>query len=82
MISAPLSAPGTNANTLAGVNITIMGTATPAISHGRQGNNSYFIAADGRVLGVASGDDARIVRDGVAVTDAGDNWLPPETGLP
>ena len=71
------NAPATSVNALAGVNITILDTTTPATSHGRRGNNSYFIAADGRTLGVMSGDDARIVRERVAVTDAGGNWLPP-----
>ena len=67
----------TSTNALAGVSITILDTTTPATSHGRRGNNSYFIAADGRTLGVMSGDDARIVRERVAVTDANGNWLPP-----
>jgi hypothetical protein len=62
---------------LAGVNIHVLDMTTPAVTHGRRGDNSYFRAADGRILGVMCAYDARAVRDRGGVTDASGNWLPP-----
>jgi len=79
MTAHATTAPATSSNALAGVNITILDTTTPATMHGWRGNNSYFTAADGRTLGIMhmSMSDARVIMDRVAVTDANGNWLPP-----
>jgi len=76
-IPATAHAAAPTGNALAGVNITIVCPTTPATGHGRRGNNSYFVAADGRTLGVMSAADASAIRDRFAVTDANGNWLPP-----
>ena len=75
--SVSASPPAATGNALTGVNITILDAVTPAVSHGRRGDNSYFTAADGRVLGVMSATDARTVMNRVGVIDPGGNWLPP-----
>jgi len=76
-IPATAHAAAPTGNALVGVNITIVCPTTPATGHGRRGNNSYFVAADGRTLGVMSAADASAIRDRFAVTDANGNWLPP-----
>ena len=78
MLALPVTAHAANSeNALSGVTINILDTTTPSVSHDRRGNNSYFRAADGRILGVMCADDARAVMNRVAVTDNPYRWLPP-----
>ena len=71
------NAPAVCTNALAGVNVNILDTTTPATAFDRRGSNGYFRAADHRILGVACADSVRTVMNNVAVTDANGNWLPP-----
>jgi len=74
---ATANAPPAGGNALTEVNITILDPTTPAASHGRRGDNSYFFTADGRTVGAMSAVDARAVMNRIAVIDAVGNWLPP-----
>jgi len=66
-----------NTNALAGVNITILDTTTPATMYGFQGDVGRFTAADGRVLGTISTSDADAIIRRVVVADARGRGLPP-----
>jgi len=77
MTAYAATAPATGNNALAGVNITILDTTTPATMHGIRGNNSYFTDANGSTLGVMPSSDVTAVIARVAIREA-DGWRPPD----